>query len=53
VVDGLLVIDREGYLEEGYYTYTYNPFAEESGTVGGVFCVVYDTSYTASNPPCT
>jgi PAS domain S-box-containing protein len=44
VEDGLLVIDRNGYLEEGYYTYTYSPIAEESGTVGGVFCVVYDTT---------
>ncbi|HZU28433.1 MAG TPA: ATP-binding protein [Bryobacteraceae bacterium] len=44
VEDGLLVIDRDGYLEEGYYTYTYSPIAEESGTVGGVFCVVYDTT---------
>ena len=44
VEDGLLLIDREGYLEEGYYTYTYSPIAEESGTVGGVFCVVYDTT---------
>jgi PAS domain S-box-containing protein len=44
VKDGLLVIDRHGYLEEGYYTYTYSPIAEETGTVGGVFCVVYDTT---------
>ena len=44
VEDGLLVIDRNGYLEEGYYTYTYSPIADESGTVGGVFCVVYDTT---------
>lgn len=44
VEDGLLVIDRSGYLEEGYYTYTYSPIVEESGTVGGVFCVVYDTT---------
>ena len=44
VEDGLLVIDRSGYLEEGYYTYTYSPIAEESGTVGGVFCIVYDTT---------
>ena len=44
VEDGLLVIDRNGYLEEGYYTYTYSPIAEETGTVGGVFCLVYDTT---------
>ncbi len=44
VEDGLLVIDRSGYLEEGYYTYTYSPIAIESGAVGGVFCLVYDTT---------
>lgn len=44
VEDGLLVIDRDGYLEEGYYTYTYSPILEESGAVGGVFCIVYDTT---------
>ena len=44
VEDGLLVIDRNGYLEEGYYTYTYSPIADESGAVGGVFCIVYDTT---------
>jgi signal transduction histidine kinase/CheY-like chemotaxis protein len=44
VEDGLLVIDRTGYLEEGYYTYTYSPIAIESGAVGGVFCLVYDTT---------
>jgi PAS domain S-box-containing protein len=44
VEDGLLVVDRDGYLEEGYYTYTLSPIVEETGTVGGVFCVVYDTT---------
>ncbi|MCW5976861.1 MAG: PAS domain-containing protein [Bryobacteraceae bacterium] len=44
VEDGLLVMDRHGYLEEGYYTYTYSPITDESGAVGGVFCIVYDTT---------
>lgn len=44
VEDGLLVMDRSGYLEEGYYTYTYSPISDEAGSVGGVFCVVYDTT---------
>jgi signal transduction histidine kinase len=44
VEDGLLVIDRSGYLEEGYYTYTYSPIVDESGNVGGAFCIVYDTT---------
>ncbi len=44
VEDGLLVMNRHGYLEEGYYTYTYSPIRDESGAVGGVFCIVYDTT---------
>src|SRR5581483_5367305 len=44
VEDGLLVMNRNGYLEEGYYTYTYSPITDESGAVGGVFCIVYDTT---------
>jgi len=44
VTDGLLVIDRNGYLEEFYFNYTYSPIRDESGSVGGVFCVVYDTT---------
>jgi signal transduction histidine kinase len=44
VEDGLLVLDRDGYLEEGYYTYTYSPIIDEGGNVGGAFCVVYDTT---------
>ncbi|HVN19515.1 MAG TPA: PAS domain S-box protein [Dongiaceae bacterium] len=44
VTDGLLVIDRNGYLEEFYFNYAYNPIRDESGSVGGVFCVVYDTT---------
>ena len=44
VEDGLLLINRTGYLEEGYYNYTYSPIRDESGAVGGVFCVVYDTT---------
>ena len=44
VEDGLLILDRNGYLEEGYYTYTYSPITDETGSVGGVFCLVYDTT---------
>ena len=44
VEDGLLLLNRHGYLEEGYYTYTFSPIRDEAGGVGGVFCIVYDTT---------
>jgi signal transduction histidine kinase len=42
--DILLVIDRSGYLEEIYFTFSYSPIALEGGTVGGVFCAVNETT---------
>jgi signal transduction histidine kinase len=38
ISDGLLCMDRNGYLEETYFTYAYSPIRDESGGVGGVFC---------------
>ena len=35
--DGLLALDRNGYLEECYFTYAYSPIRDESGGIGGVF----------------
>ena len=35
--DGLLCMDRNGYLEETYFTYAYSPIRDESGGMGGVF----------------
>ena len=35
----------DGYLEEGYYTYTQaTAHSVETGAIGGVFCGVYDTT---------
>ena len=42
--DQLFLINRSGYLEEGYFTFTYGPIREPSGTVGGVFCAVHETT---------
>jgi hypothetical protein len=42
--DQLLVLDRSGYLEETYWTYSYSPIWLESGTVGGVFTAVTETT---------
>jgi signal transduction histidine kinase/ActR/RegA family two-component response regulator len=37
IQDGLLCLDRNGYLEEAYFTYAYSPIQDESGGTGGVF----------------
>ncbi len=34
----LLVMERHGYREETYFTWSYSPILDESGAVGGVFC---------------
>ena len=42
--DTLLVLDRNGYLEEAYFTYSYSPIRRPDGTVGGVFTAVTETT---------
>lgn len=42
--DQLLVLDRNGYLEECYFTFSYSPIRDESGQVGGVFTAVTETT---------
>ena len=42
--DQLLPLDRYGYLEEVFFTYSYTPIRLESGEVGGVFCVATETT---------
>jgi PAS domain S-box-containing protein len=42
--DQLLLLDRNGYLEECYFTFSYSPIRDESGRVGGVFCAVTETT---------
>jgi signal transduction histidine kinase/DNA-binding response OmpR family regulator len=44
--DQLLPIERNGYLEEAYFTYSYSPIRVESGAIGGVFTVVTETTDT-------
>jgi signal transduction histidine kinase/CheY-like chemotaxis protein len=40
----LLPIARFGFVEECYFTFSYSPIREESGSVGGVFCAVTETT---------
>jgi len=42
--DQLLFIDRSGYSEEGYFTFSYSPISDENGGVGGIFCAVNETT---------
>src|SRR5690349_8578077 len=34
----LLIMERNGYPEETYYTFSYSPIPDDHGTVGGIFC---------------
>ena len=40
----LLPMNRHGYWEETYWTYSYSPLHDDSGTVTGVFTAVNDTT---------
>src|SRR5580700_2641223 len=36
----LLFLERSGYREETYHTFSYSPLSEDDGTIQGMFCVV-------------
>ena len=42
ISEGLLCIDRYGYLEECYFDYGYSAIKVESGATGGVICAVVE-----------
>ncbi|MGA2827219.1 MAG: SpoIIE family protein phosphatase [Streptosporangiaceae bacterium] len=42
--DLLLPMNRHGYWEETYWTYSYSPLHDDEGTVRGVFTAVSDTT---------
>ena len=42
--DQLLLPDRDSYLEECHFTFSYSPIRNESGGVNGVFCTVTETT---------
>ncbi|WP_310482478.1 ATP-binding protein [Chamaesiphon sp. VAR_48_metabat_403] len=42
--DALFSLDRNGYLEECYFTFSYSPILDETGNVGGVFTAVTETT---------
>jgi PAS domain S-box-containing protein len=44
IQDGLLLLERNGYLEECYFNYAYSPIRDEAGEVGGIFCACDETT---------
>jgi signal transduction histidine kinase/DNA-binding response OmpR family regulator len=42
--DQLLMLERNGFPEECYFTFSYSPIFDESGGVGGVFTAVTETT---------
>jgi PAS domain S-box-containing protein len=40
----LLILDRSGYSEECYFTFSFSPLRDETGRVAGVFTVVTETT---------
>ena len=42
--DQLLNINRRGFIEETYFTFSYSPILEDNGNVGGVFCACTETT---------
>jgi len=42
--DLALVMNRRGYDEQTWFTFSYSPVRDESGTVAGMFCAVSETT---------
>lgn len=42
--DLLLVMERRGFPEETYFTFSYSPIRDESGGIGGLFCACTETT---------
>ena len=38
----VLMMERHGYLEETYFTWSYSPIYDESGGIGGMYCAVVE-----------
>src|SRR3954454_12359759 len=42
--DQPLCLERNGFLEEAYFTYSFSPIRDESGAVAGIFTAVHETT---------
>jgi hypothetical protein len=52
----LLFLERSGYREETYHTFSYSPLPDDAGTIAGMLCVVAaetrGSSASAASPRC-
>ena len=44
LTDQLFLLDRNNYLEETYFTFSYSPIPDDDGKVGGVFVTALETT---------
>jgi PAS domain S-box-containing protein len=44
-----LEIERRGFIETAYFTFSYSPILLEAGEVGGLFCAVIETTEKVKN----
>src|SRR5215813_11428646 len=42
VEEQLLIMERHGFAEETYYTYSYTPIPDDDGSAGGIICANTD-----------
>jgi signal transduction histidine kinase/serine phosphatase RsbU (regulator of sigma subunit) len=42
--DQPLLLERNGFVEEAYFTYSFSPIRDEAGGIGGVFTAVHETT---------
>src|ERR1019366_3568984 len=42
VEEQLLIMERNGYPEETYYTFSYSPIPDDDGSAGGIICANTD-----------
>jgi PAS domain S-box-containing protein len=47
--DQRMFLDRHGYLEEAFMTFSFSPIRDESGEVGGIFHPITETTSTVLN----
>lgn len=39
-----ITVERNGYPEQTWWTFSYSPIHDEAGDIGGVLCIVHDTT---------